>query len=253
MTSIPEPPGLPGSPANANSPDASDAALDAVLAELEGADNYRRWLLELVRPYVRGAVLEVGAGRGTFSEDLRACGNSLTAVEPSARLAEHLRTRVAGLSAVDVVVGVLSDVIRTDFDAAVMLNVLEHIEDDAAALAEVFARLAPGGTFSVWVPAFQALLGDFDRRIGHHRRYTRDGLVAKFRAAGFEIETAHYANLPGFFAWFLVVRVLRARPTTGGLSDVYDRFIVPLTRRVEKRWKPPFGQSVFVVGRRPVR
>ena len=229
----------------------AEAELDEVLADLESAENYKAWILELLRPFARGRVLEVGAGRGTFSRELRGLGQSLTAVEPSERLTPPLKGQVAGLTDVIVLCGLLSEVPESNFDTAVMLNVLEHVEDDAAVVAQVFSRLAPGGTFCAWVPAFAALYGDFDRQIGHCRRYRKRNLEALLISKGFAIQESRYTNLPGFFAWWLVVRVAGAKPTAGRLSAVYDRWFVPVIRSVEKRVKPPFGQSIFIVGRKP--
>lgn len=229
----------------------SDAELTEVLAHLEGAQNYKRWLLELIGPYLHGRVLEVGAGRGTYSAELRAAGTGLTAVEPSRQGAEHLRDRVRGLTDTVVLEGTLFDLDERGFDAAVMLNVLEHIDGDVEVLHQIHDRLAPGGVLCIWVPAFPVLMGPFDRRVGHHRRYRRNDLVQRARQAGFDVVDARYANLPGFFAWFLVVRVLRSSPTSGGMSDLYDRFVVPVMRRVERHVRPPFGQSLLVVGRKP--
>ena len=235
----------------ADKPIDAEAELAAVLADLEAAENYKAWLLELLRPLVRGRVLEVGAGRGTFSRNLRNLGDALTAVEPSVRLIPSIQQSTTGLSNVTIVNGLLTDVTDRGFDAAVMLNVLEHIDDDTAMVKEIFDRLVPGGVFCVWVPAFAGLYGEFDRLIGHCRRYRKRDLERLLISAGFTIEQSRYANLPGFFAWWLVVRVLGAKPTTGHMSTIYDRWFVPVIRSVEKRVKPPFGQSLFVVARHP--
>lgn len=227
-----------------------DAEIEAILAGLEGATHYRDWLLELAEPYLGGRVLEIGAGRGTYSPYLRELGDSLVAVEPASRGADEVRRRVAGLVGVEVVEGVLGDVDpQRQFDSAVMLNVLEHIEDDLGVLSDIRSRLVPGGTLVVWVPAFPALLGEFDRRIGHIRRYRRTGLIARARTAGFEVVDCRHANLPGFLAWWLIVRVLRLTPTSGGLASLYDRWVVGAVRAVERRARPPFGQSLLLVAR----
>jgi SAM-dependent methyltransferase len=237
----------------ADKPVDSEAELDEVLADLEGAENYKAWILELLRPYAAGRILEIGAGRGTFSRELRDLGESLTAVEPSARLIPALQEQVDGLTNVLVVSGVLSEIVYVadgNFDTAVMLKVLEHVEDDRSLLADISARLATGGTVCIWVPAFPALFGEFDRLVGHCRRYRKRDLESLLVTSGFTIIESRYANLPGFFAWWLIVRLLGAKPTAGHLSTIYDRWFIPAIRAVEKRIKPPFGQSLFVVARR---
>lgn len=228
--------------------DDADRDLVDVLASLEGAVNYASWLAALIEPHARGRILEVGAGSGTITERLIPFG-AVTALEPSSALAASLRARLAGQ--VTVVEGTLEHLaVVEQFDTAVMVNVLEHIPDDAAALRRLCGHLSDDGRLVIWVPAFEGLYGRFDRMIGHHRRYRRAELVDLCRNAGFDVIDCRYANLPGFFAWWLIVRVLRRVPTAGGLSTLYDRMAVPVIRRIEHRLRMPFGQSLLLVAAR---
>jgi 2-polyprenyl-3-methyl-5-hydroxy-6-metoxy-1,4-benzoquinol methylase len=232
--------------------DLIDAVQEEGYRDVEGTtERYNRWIFDLIRPDIRGKILEIGAGTGKFSAQLRSLGSSLTAVEPSVRLGKHLRERVVQIPDVTIVEGVLSDVTEREFDAAVMLNVLEHIEDDGAVLTEVLERLAPGGTLSIWVPAFEFLYSDFDKKVGHFRRYRKPQLVQVVTAAGFTVRSARYVNLPGFFAWWLTMRATKSDLDGGRLTDIYDRIVVPVTSRVEKIIHPPFGLSVLLVAERP--
>ncbi len=230
----------------------ADAHLEGVLADLEGATNYKAWILELIDPYLRGSILEVGAGRGTFSRDLRTRGDDLTSVEPSDAARQLLVERLSDLDGVSVVAG---SGVPTDrsFDTTVLLNVLEHVDDDSALLRDIFGSLRPGGTVAIWVPAFPLLYGEFDRRVGHHRRYRRVGLEGLLRQAGFSVVKSQYRNVPGFFGWLVIVRMLGRQPTAGGLSQFFDRYVLPATRWTERRVRFPVGQSVLMIGRKPDR
>jgi hypothetical protein len=137
-------------------------------------------------------------------------------------------------------------------DSAVSFNVFEHIEDDRTALASVAEVLPSGGALAVFVPAFPGIYGQMDKGVGHVRRYRRPELVRKMEGAGFAVQRAHYVNLPGYVAWFVNGRVLRATSPVGGsrMVSAYDSVAVPVTRRVERMVRPPFGQSLFVAGRR---
>jgi ubiquinone/menaquinone biosynthesis C-methylase UbiE len=72
-------------------------------------------------------------------------------------------------------------------DAAVLLNVLEHIEDDKAALRQVYRLLKPGGIAVIEVPAGPELFDVYDKQLLHYRRYRMDGLTALVRSCGFEV------------------------------------------------------------------
>jgi hypothetical protein len=106
----------------------------------------------------------------------------------------------------------------------------------------------PGGRIVLWVPGYQQLYGEFDRAVGHVRRYTPATLTSAFVRAGLAPDVVRPVNLLGGIAWWLTVRrggVGQPRP---GLVRTYDRFVVPVTRFVERRVTPPFGQSVLGVG-----
>ena len=69
-------------------------------------------------------------------------------------------------------------------------------------------------------------------------------------ANGFEVVTSRYVNLPGWFSWLLMVRLLGIEPTNPTTIRVFDRWIVPVVRWIEDRIRMPFGQSIFLVARR---
>jgi 2-polyprenyl-3-methyl-5-hydroxy-6-metoxy-1,4-benzoquinol methylase len=78
---------------------------------------------------------------------------------------------------------VLVDEPDGEFDSIVMINVLEHLRDDAGVLRSLSGNLAPDGRLVVYVPALNTLYGDWDDSIGHFRRSSRDQLERTMRAA----------------------------------------------------------------------
>jgi SAM-dependent methyltransferase len=231
----------------------ADAALGSVLDELdESAPNYANWLTSMIEPALNGTVLELGAGRGTFTPRLLAKADRVVAVEPSAAAFAVLRERAAGDVRVVAVEGSLEAAAdHFPFGGAVMVNVLEHIPDDAATLRAVYDALAPGARLAVYSPAFDLLYSEFDRAVGHFRRYRLPDLVKRFEEAGFTVVEHRYVNMAGWFAWLLVARLFHRRPTASSLTWIYDRVVVPRSRWVETHMRVPFGQSVLVIGQRP--
>jgi SAM-dependent methyltransferase len=231
---------------------AADAALDDELAgtldALEGADAYADWVISCFGDRIGRRILEVGAGVGTMSKRLAERGDVL-AVEPSARGAEALRAAVAGDDRIEVVHGVVADVpVESAFDTAVLINVLEHIDDDVGVLRQVAERLEPGGTVLCFVPAHAWLHSRFDDRIGHVRRYRRSGLAEVLDAAGFDVEELRHVNAPGAVAWLAGARLLGLSPSAR-TTGAYQRAVLPLTQKLEAGRQPPFGQSIVAVGR----
>jgi SAM-dependent methyltransferase len=232
----------------------ADAELAETLDNLDGAGNYAAWIFEHVEPHLGKEVLEVGAGHGTFTGLLSMSSARVVATDASERCAGILRTRFTGDPRVTVLQGGIATAAGLPpFDSVVLMNVLEHIEDDDGALRELSATLKPGGRLVLWVPAFALLYSDFDRRIGHYRRYRMAGLKAQLSSAGYEVTDIRYVNSVGALAWLVVARLLHRAPT-GGLSvRVYDSCFVPVLKRMERRWGAPFGQSLFAVATWPGR
>ena len=230
----------------------ADVKLADTLDNLDGADNYADWILAQVEPHLGRDVLEVGAGHGTFTEMLSTRGYHVVATDISERCVGILKDRFAKDERVTVVPGGADAVAgMPPHDAAVLINVLEHIPDDDAVLRELGATLKPGGHLILWVPAYQALYSDFDRKIGHYRRYTKNALREQLIRAGYDVPEIRYHNSVGALAWLIAARLMHRDPTGGAPVRIYDSLFVPALKRLEGTWGAPFGQSVFAVATWP--
>lgn len=213
------------------------------LEVMQEAVNYNQYLLGLVRGYApaRGKVLDFGAGGGQFAAPLSALGLDITALEPDQGLQQRLRGQ--GLHAVRST----SELRDDSYDYIYTLNVLEHIDDDTAALRSLHAKLRPGGRLLIYVPAFQVLYTSMDAKVGHVRRYTREMLTSRVRAAGFHIDRVSYADSLGFFATLLFKLIGNKDGTVSlGALKLYDRAIFPLSRALDllaQRW---FGKNLLM-------
>src|ERR1700733_12974722 len=141
------------------------------------ATNWKRYWSNKVRPFTGESVIEVGAGIGSSTRYL--CGNgrsSWLCLDPDPAHASHLEALVSAraLPAVcKVICGVLDD-LATDLrvDTILYIDVLEHIEYDEAEIRCASAHLLRGGHLIVLAPAFNKIYSEFDRAVGHFRRYT---------------------------------------------------------------------------------
>jgi SAM-dependent methyltransferase len=237
---------------NASGGAEGDAALQSsVLEDLADAVNYRRWLVELGLPYLAGPTLEVGSGRGDYAAEWADRGVPITASEADPGRLAALRDRFRDDPRVAVrELAVPIDVVD-DYAAVVAYNVLEHVPDDLGALRAFAGLLRRGGQVVLIVPAIPALTSRFDRLIGHQRRYRAGQLGDRLTRAGLDVRRLHYLNAPGTLAWLVGMRLLRMTPTAGPVLRAWDAAVVPVARRVERTWRPPFGQSLFAVAARP--
>lgn len=224
-----------------------------VMAE---AKNYFGWQQDLVGPFLGFRVLEVGCGIGNFTEFLRDKAEDILAVDIDEQCVVRHKQRFVRLPHIqtmrlDAMSAEIEKVTFFKPDTVVCLNVLEHIADDVEALCQMFKVLSPTGKVCLIVPAFEALRGAIDNRLGHYRRYNRKTLSAAAHKAGFKIATLKYMNVAGFFGWWLNAKLYKREEQSLIQVKVFDQLIVPILSRMERIVPPPFGQNLFAVLEKP--
>lgn len=226
------------------------------LESFSQADNYYRWILGTMAPYLHGRVLEIGAGLGTVGDRLwnREAISELVLLEPAENLYADLAQRFSGRPNVITRQGYFGQIDLGDaFDAIVVINVLEHVKDDHQLLQEALDALVPGGALLLFAPAMPFLFGTLDRQFEHFRRYRRPALRALLESIGFRLESLRYMHAVGVIGWLLAGRVLRRRTIAPASMRLYDRVVIPWVSRVESWVPPPFGQSLLAVALKPER
>ncbi len=180
----------------------------------------RARLLALAEGLGGGRLLEIGPGAGALLADLAELGFTCAALETSDeafRLASTLNPDVP-------IAREPSDTWRGAFDALVACEVLEHIEDDRAALAGWREWLRPGGHLLLSVPAHAHRWSATDVWAGHYRRYEKDGLRQLFEACGFTVVDLECYGFPlsnlvePLRAWSHA-RALARRSAAAGLAE----------------------------------
>lgn len=220
------------------------------LDDLARAHRLRAWMFDQYKHAVGPRSVEIGPGLGTFSERLLATGvERLHLVEPEPLFVSRLHQRFAGESRVTIVGETLPDAPslvggRERWDFVLCQNVLEHVEDDAAAMQSMARALRPGGRLTLLVPAHPRLYGSLDESFGHHRRYTPARIHDLVQKAGLELRELHHFNLLGTLGWWVKSR-LGANTLGSGSLRIYET-LLPLWRPIEQRLAPPWGLSLVV-------
>ncbi|HSR67213.1 MAG TPA: glycosyltransferase [Acidobacteriota bacterium] len=225
----------------------------AILHQLSKTHRFNNWLADTIRPWVGEHVIEFGAGLGNLSRQLLP-RDSYCASDIDPLHLDYLSNVFENQPSVSVCKADIEkseDFVELEgrFDTAVALNVVEHVEDDKQALANIFSALRPGGRACILVPRSRRLFGSFDELLGHFRRYTPTQLRSGLEEAGFEIEkelTFNRISVPG---WFINAVVLR-RKSFGRLQLKLFDSTVWLWRRLDPflPWK---GLSLVMIARRP--
>lgn len=232
-----------------NYADPGKVALDV----LEQAPRFNQWMYQSIKPYLGQRLAELGAGRGNLSKLLRRHGHLLVTDYRTDYLGElgerwdHLEhLQVARL---DMTVPADYDVLRQfNPDTIVCLNVLEHIDDDRAVLRALHKFLPSGCRLVFLVPYDPRLFSEFDRQIGHFRRYQNGELEGKMTDAGFVVERQFFFNKVGVIAWWVGNKLSGQRTIAGWQLKLYN-ILTPLFRRLD-RVLPMTGLSTVVVARK---
>jgi SAM-dependent methyltransferase len=201
--------------------------------------------------FIRGDVLEVGAGiGGTTAAWCDGTQESWLCLEPDSKLAADLAAKAAAGAFTmrpEVMAGTLASLpADRRFDAILYIDVLEHIEDDRGELARAGEHLRDGGHLIVLCPAHNFLFTPFDRAIGHFRRYNR----SMFRAIsppGLSTVSIDYMDSAGMLLSLGNRLLLRSSMPTASQVRLWDRVFVPCSRLIDPLVGRHLGKSVVAV------
>ena len=216
------------------------------LRRLGRASNYNRWIFESIVPFLGRNALEVGCGTGTFSALIAGSVEHLTAIDISQEFIDTARRRYAEVPNLTLLkADATEDLPDQKFDSIVMLDVLEHIADDAAMLTSLTSKLAPGGRIVLKVPAIPKLFNSLDAAVGHFRRYDQNTLTLAAHSAGCKVRYCRSFNIAGIPGWWW--NGVRQRDVAPGAQiGGFDK-LVPLLAFGEKFLPPMAGLSLIGV------
>ncbi len=178
---------------------------DKTLEIFSDVNNFNDWMYSEIRPFLSGDILEVGSGIGNFSckviQDFPDRNIVLSDIDQN--YVDLLKDKYESerVSSIKFDLGNSKDFekIRNNFDSVFAVNVLEHVEEDIAALKNIHKILKIGGRFVILVPAHKFLFNPIDEAYGHFRRYTKTEILEKAEQARFKTIELHYFN---FFSIF---------------------------------------------------
>lgn len=198
---------------------------------------YNNWLLRQIENYLRGDILEIGAGIGNFTSRLAKYGK-VTAIDYDP---DYKNTNFGDIEKGKYFFE------NKKFDAIVCMNVLEHIKNDKRVLGNMFNLLNHGGKLILLVPAHKWAYGLMDENLGHFRRYSKNEITKKVHNSKFIILNSRYLNWLGLVGWFINGKILRREIISEGQLGIFDYIARPFLL-LEGVLEPPIGLSVLVIG-----
>jgi glycosyltransferase involved in cell wall biosynthesis len=207
------------------------------LQALSKAVQFNQWMGDTIRPYVGERVLEIGAGTGNLTRVLLRGKKSYVASDIDPEHLTRLSNRFQHRHNLRVMHCDLSDpadftAVAETVDTVVCLNVLEHIEDDLAALRNIRSALKDNGRAIILVPHGQEIFGTLDTALGHFRRYSHDSLQKRLEEAGFVVDKILDFNRVSRPGWYVSGRILK-HTRLGALQMKLFDSVVWLWRKID--------------------
>lgn len=221
--------------------------------------NYREYQFDLVRKYIGKEILEVGTGDREFTRLLEKNNPNITkcvSIEPSGSFYSAFSNKKFPKPFTFIQRDLFKMNKQTSgfFDTALFIHVLEHIKEDQRALDHAYTFLKPGGRVVIIVPAMTWLFSDHDRSLGHYRRYTKASMNQIIDKKKFNIEDMWYQDILGMIGSFLYFKLQKIRlKTSRGVrliqtsGQLYDTYIIPFERVIEKIIRFPLGLTLTVI------
>jgi glycosyltransferase involved in cell wall biosynthesis len=206
-----------------------------ILARLNRAPRFTKWMADTIRPYLGERVLEIGAGIGNLTSNLvprkeywasDINPHYLNRLKKLQQTRPYLQVHYTDASAGETYPD-------EHFDTVICLNVVEHIEDDVKALRNIRSALKKNGRAIILVPNGPELYGSLDRVLGHYRRYTREQLQETCERAGFRVEKVLKFNRIGAPGWWWNGRVLK-KNTFGFWQIKILNTLLPVVRPIDR-------------------
>ena len=218
------------------------------------AQNWKTYWMTKAAPYIKGKVLEVGAGIGTNTNLLlkqQKAINKWVCLEPDLVLANEIKRNVdqKELHKLEVYDKYLTNFhAQETFDCILYIDVIEHIKDDHAELERAKNLLKPGGYLIILVPALESLYSEFDKTIGHFRRYDKKQL-AKEVGQDLIKEKLMYLDTLGMLASKANKWILKQPYPFEKQIHFWDSYIIPCSKPLDKLLGYKMGKSLLGIWR----
>lgn len=205
---------------------------------------FQKYIYFLTKKFLKSKTLEIGAGMGSFTRNYFKEINDVSVTEIDQNNFDILKEKFKNEK-----INIFSKKIQQiegKFETIIYLNVLEHIESDLQEIDDALSKINNGGYLIIVVPAHQKLYTNFDKEIGHFRRYDKKFFNRNYKNAS--IEKLVYVDAMGYFLYFLnkIIFSKETYPSTLKVQ-IWDKIFTPITILVDFILGYKFGKNVLCV------
>ena len=208
--------------------------------------NFRKYQFDLIKEFISGKVAEIGPGNGIFLEYYLDRCDKLDLFEPDKNLFSKLKYKFSNHEKIKVINEELN-ITTNIYDVILYLDVLEHIENYEKEILKAHNALKEGGHLVINVPAFQFLYSDFDKDVGHFKRYSKKDITDLGLKNNLKITRLNYYDSIGFLLSFFSKMISSNYKKNFEKKIKIWNSLIPASRILDKIFISSFGKSLLIV------
>ena len=214
------------------------------LEHFDSAHNFRKYQVYLIKNYLSDKLLEVGPGKGGLTYHYNKFIKKPTLIEPEKKLYKLLKTKFKKKKII--IKNCTIDKIKNKFDTIIYFDVLEHIKNDLLEVNKATKKLNKNKYLIFSVPAYQFFYSNFDKSVGHYKRYNKKDFIKISKKTGLKIEKLFYYDSVGFL--LLVLNRLFSLKQTNLKNKLFIwNLLIPLSRLIDFLTFNKFGKSLLCI------
>ena len=216
--------------------------------ELENFDKahiWRKYIYYIIKKYINGNILEVGAGIGSFTKLYENQHQNITLSESDKDFCDLLNDKFKNKNNIKITNQFIKE-INQKFETIIYLNVLEHIEDDIAEVKMAYEKLEKNGHLIILVPAHQKIYSKFDKAVGHFRRYEIN--FFKDKLSMFNLIKLIQLDCCGYLLYHLNNLIFKKDVYPSKLKIfIWDKIFTPMTIVLDFLINYKFGKNILCI------
>tara|TARA_A100001234_G_scaffold191748_1_gene178568 strand:- start:130 stop:810 length:681 start_codon:yes stop_codon:yes gene_type:complete len=216
--------------------------------ELENFDKahiWRKYIYYIIKKYINGNILEVGAGIGSFTKLYENQHQNITLSESDKDFCDLLNDKFKNKNNIKITNQFIKE-INQKFETIIYLNVLEHIEDDIAEVKMAYEKLEKNGHLIILVPAHQKIYSKFDKAVGHFRRYEIN--FFKDKLSMFNLIKLIQLDCCGYLLYHLNNLIFKKDVYPSKLKIfIWDKIFTPMTIVLDFLLNYKFGKNILCI------
>ena len=214
------------------------------LEHFDSASNFRKYQVSLIKEFLDGSLLEVGAGKGGLAAKYIDLLDKITLIEPDKKLFNFLKKKFKKEKILIKNSSIKN--IKKKFDVIIYFDVLEHIKKDSQEIKLASKKLNENGYLIFSVPAFQIFYSDFDKLVGHFKRYHKNDFLEFSKKSNLKIIKLVYYDSIGFL--FLILNKIFSLKQSNLKSKVFLwNILIPISKILDILTFNTFGKSLLCV------